>query len=299
MNLATTLSLGLMLLTTVACTSTDKPQTYADFLREHEEEYPVTMEVFFDRDKINKATPQSPIYICLEQQRGRLYVDGQVAADWPVSTGKPGKETPTGTFRILEKKKKHFSNTRGTIVDKNDICVVAAADSRRDKVPPGGEFLGAKMMNWMRLTNSGIGIHTGAVRNHQRVSHGCVRTPGFVADTLFEITELGSKVTISNTPETGWPGNASGETAPSPTKKATKPAVTVEKAPEKEVVPNTNQASEPQTKKTQETEVPEVKAAENTESAPTVPQTDKPAETTAEAPQATESATSDTQEKTN
>lgn len=191
----------------VSCAPLDKPQTYSDFLQEHSKDYPATMEVYINREQLNKATPQSPIHICLEQQRGRIYVEGQVAADWPVSTGKPGKETPIGTFPILEKKKKHFSSTWGTIVDKDDICVVESADSRKDKAPPGGEFLGAKMMNWQRLTDSGIGIHTGSVRCNQRISQGCIRTPGFIADALFNITQVGSKVTITQAPEKIWPGN--------------------------------------------------------------------------------------------
>lgn len=213
---------GLIILSVAlaACHHTNEPQSYSEFLHEHQKDYPDTMETYFDRAQVEKATPQSPIHICLEQQRGRLYVDGKVAADWPVSTGKEGSETPIGTFPIKEKKKKHFSGTWGTIVDKDDICVVESADSRVDKVPPGGEFLGAKMMNWQRLTMDGIGIHTGPVRSGQRVSHGCIRTPGFVADALFEITEVGSKVHITQKPEAAWPGHQSANgkaTPPAPT----------------------------------------------------------------------------------
>ena len=160
-----------------------------------------------NKESVAKATPKSPIHICLEQQRGRLYVDGQVAADWPVSTGKPGSETPVGTFRIKEKKKKHFSSLWGTIVDKDDICVVESANSHKDKVPAGGEFLGAKMENWQKLTHDGVGIHTGRVRAGMQLSKGCVRTPGFVADMLFNITEVGTKVTITRKPEPMWIGN--------------------------------------------------------------------------------------------
>ncbi len=204
---ASKVALALLSAGLVACAPLDKTQTYGDFLAEHSKDYPATMEVYMNQEQLTKATPQSPIHICLEQQRGRLYVDGQVAADWPVSTGKAGKETPIGTFRIKNKKKKHFSSTWGTIVDKDDICVVESADSRKDKVPAGGEFLGAKMENWQQLTDSGIGIHTGKVRVGKNLSQGCIRTPGFVADTLFNITEVGTKVTISRQPEATWPGN--------------------------------------------------------------------------------------------
>lgn len=190
-----------------ACTElSSPPQTYHDFLQANQKDYPTTMEVFFDKELLKKATPQCPIHVCLEQQRGRLYVNEQVAADWPVSTGKAGKETPVGSFRVLEKKKKYASTTWGTIVDENDICLIPSADSRVDKVPPGGAFLGAKMDNWQRLTHSGVGIHTGKVRAGKGLSHGCVRTPGFVADALFDITDVGTEVIIAEKPEPAWPG---------------------------------------------------------------------------------------------
>lgn len=191
-----------------ACTElTTPPQTYNDFLQVNQKDYPTTMEVFMDKELLKKATPQSIIHVCLEQQRGRLYVNEQVAADWPVSTGKAGKETPVGTFRILEKKKKYASSTWGVIVDENDICLVSGADSRVDKVPPGGEFLGSRMDNWQRLTDDGVGIHTGKVRAGKGLSQGCIRTPGFIADTLFDITDIGSEVIISQEPEAAWPGH--------------------------------------------------------------------------------------------
>lgn len=190
----------------LACTQVETPQSYAEFLKEHAATYPDCMETYVNDELVKQSTPQSGIYICLSQQRGRLYTNGDVAADWPISTGMDEHETPTGTFRILEKKKKHFSNIWGTIVDENDICVVASADARKDKVPPGCEFLGAKMENWQRLTNGGVGIHNGTVRGNNRLSHGCIRTPAFIGEMLYDITKKGSSVHISQEPEKKWPG---------------------------------------------------------------------------------------------
>ena len=190
-----------------ACETVETKPDYSSFLLTNKAHYPATMEVYMNRELIAEAKPDSPIHICLEQQRGRLYVNGEVAADWPVSTGKEGSETPTGTFKVLEKKKKHFSSVWGTIVDENDICVVATANSRKDKVPKGCEFLGAKMEYWMRLTDEGVGIHTGFIRCGMALSQGCVRTPAFIAEELYDIAELGTKVYISQKPESEWPGN--------------------------------------------------------------------------------------------
>ena len=48
-----------------------------------------TMVVYRDRELLSRATSDCPIHICLQHQRGRLYVGGRVALDWPVSTGTP------------------------------------------------------------------------------------------------------------------------------------------------------------------------------------------------------------------
>lgn len=201
--LYTTIAIGLM----TACETVDRKPTYTEFLQENEAQYPSTMEVYMNRELLEQAKSDSAIHICLTQQRGRLYVNGEVAADWPVSTGKKGSDTPVGTFKVLEKKKKHFSSVWGTIVDVNDICVVPSANSRKDKVPKGGEFLGAKMENWLRLTEYGIGIHTGYIRCNMPLSQGCVRTPAFIAEELYNIAEIGTKVYIAQEPEANWPGN--------------------------------------------------------------------------------------------
>ncbi len=201
--LCTTIAIGLM----TACETVDRKPTYTEFLQENEAQYPSTMEVYMNRELLEQAKSDSAIHICLTQQRGRLYVNGEVAADWPVSTGKKGSDTPVGTFKVLEKKKKHFSSVWGTIVDVNDICVVPSANSRKDKVPKGGEFLGAKMENWLRLTEYGIGIHTGYIRCNMPLSQGCVRTPAFIAEELYNIAEIGTKVYIAQEPEANWPGN--------------------------------------------------------------------------------------------
>lgn len=170
--------------------------------------YPATMEIYQNEDLLKKAGAQCPVYICLSQQRGRLYVDGLVAADWPVSTGVPGRETPTGNYRILEKKPQYASNNYGNIYDANGKMVKYNADITKDAVPEGGVFKGSPMPNWMRLTWDGVGMHTGKVRAGKRLSHGCIRTPNYMARRLFDITQCGTRVYVVNDVETCYPASA-------------------------------------------------------------------------------------------
>lgn len=185
-----------------------EPLPYAEGTYEHficSNGYPTTMEIYRDDALLKKANRKSVVHICLPQQRGRLYVDGKVAADWPVSTGVAGRETPTGTYFILEKKKDYASNLYGNIKDANGRTVKRNADSTKDTIPEGGSFVGSPMPNWMRLTWDGMGMHTGKVQAGKRLSHGCIRTPNDMASQLFGITATGTRVHVDGELEQGYP----------------------------------------------------------------------------------------------
>lgn len=167
--------------------------------------YPVTMDIYRDEALLSKANSKCPIYICLGHQRGRLYVDGKVAADWPVSTGISGHETPTGKFRVVEKKKEYASNRYGKFYDANGHCTNGNADVFTEAIPEGGSFVGSPMPNWHRLTWDGVGMHTGKVSAGRRLSHGCIRTPNDMVAQLFDITACGTPVTVAQEIESCYP----------------------------------------------------------------------------------------------
>jgi hypothetical protein len=143
-----------------------------------------------------RAHPKtSAVEISLTEQRGLLLVDGAVAMDFPVATGKASHPTPKGTYKILEKKKDHASNLYGRIVSGAGETLVSDADTRGDAVPEGASFVGARMPYWMRMTPTGVGMHVGYVPGRP-ASHGCIRLKKDVATELFGILEVGSPVTV-------------------------------------------------------------------------------------------------------
>ena len=168
--------------------------------------YPTVMEVYLDDELIENSHGKGVIHICLEQQRGRLYVDGKVAADWPVSTGADTHPTPTGRYRVRLMKKEHASNRYGKFYDAEGKCVDNNADAFTQTVPEGGRFEGSAMPNWMRLTDDGVGMHTGKVKAGRRLSHGCIRLPHHVACLLFdEVVKIGTPVVIAEEIEPEYP----------------------------------------------------------------------------------------------
>lgn len=144
-----------------------------------------------------QATPENvAVEISLSEQRGLLLVNGAIAMDFPVATGKSTHPTPTGSYNIRSKEKDYHSNLYGKITDATGAVVVADADTRVNQVPEGGKFEGATMPYWMRLTDSGVGLHVGYVPGRP-ASHGCVRLKNDTAKTLFELTRIGTPVVIA------------------------------------------------------------------------------------------------------
>ncbi len=137
---------------------------------------------------------RSYVEILRQEQRGRLYINGTIAMDFPVSTGREGgHETPSGTFRITEKKLEHRSNLYGSFVDSEGNAVQRKVRST-EAAPAGSRFEGTLMPYWMRF-NGAIGIHTGAIPR-EGASHGCVRVPEQACSILFEKLAVGSQVIV-------------------------------------------------------------------------------------------------------
>ncbi len=135
--------------------------------------------------------------IGLAEQRGLLLVNGAIAMDFPLASGKKSHPTPTGTYTIRGKVKNYHSNLYGKIVDPAGTVLVADADTRKDAVPEGASFAGAAMPYWMRLTDTGVGLHVGHVPGGRAASHGCVRLRRQTASYLFGLVKIGTPVVIA------------------------------------------------------------------------------------------------------
>jgi lipoprotein-anchoring transpeptidase ErfK/SrfK len=136
------------------------------------------------------------VQINLSTQRGFLMVSDQVAMDYRVSTGRSSHKTPSGSFSITEKIRDKRSNLYGKILNSSGGVVKSSADARTDEVPSGGKFLGASMPYWMRLTNSGVGMHKGNVGSRY-ASHGCIRSHYSAIPIVFAKTKIGTPVTVT------------------------------------------------------------------------------------------------------
>jgi hypothetical protein len=115
--------------------------------------------------------PRPPIsmIVNLRTQRGYVYRDGALIRSTPISSGKPGYRTPTGTFNVLEKQRVHHSN----------------------------KYDNAPMPYMQRLTWYGVALHAGHVPGYP-ASHGCVRMPASFARWLYSEPTMGMTVVITD-----------------------------------------------------------------------------------------------------
>jgi hypothetical protein len=136
------------------------------------------------------------VVIRLGEQRAYFYKGDELVGVSVVSTGREGYDTVTGDFKIKEKDIDHRSNLYGDFVDASTGQVlVKDVDARKDRKPPGTRFLGAPMPYFMRIVG-GTGMHEGFLPGYA-ASHGCIRMPGFMAETFYANVSVGTPVTIT------------------------------------------------------------------------------------------------------
>jgi L,D-transpeptidase catalytic domain len=118
-----------------------------------------------------EVSPAGPVvvFVSLPDQVVYVYRNGVRIGRSAVSTGKPGKATPTGVFTVLQKKVDHESSI----------------------------YKRAKMPHMQRLTWTGIALHAGHLPGYP-ASAGCVRLPVDFAAKLYAVTTLGTTVIIAD-----------------------------------------------------------------------------------------------------
>ena len=121
----------------------------------------------------------------------------QVYIDSPISSGKAGHESPSGSFSVLEKDPDHRSSVYGNFVDHGGRIVRSGVSTKIDSAPSGTHYEGAPMKWFCRLTPTGVGMHIGILPGYA-ASHGCIRLPADIAPIIYAKVRVGTKVRIES-----------------------------------------------------------------------------------------------------
>jgi len=109
--------------------------------------------------------------VSLTSQKAYVYRGDTLIGITSIASGKPGYETPDGTFFVLEKERYHHSN----------------------------KYDNAPMPYMQRLTWYGLALHGGHPHGYP-ASHGCIRLPMGFAAALFKEDTRGMRVEITGQP---------------------------------------------------------------------------------------------------
>ena len=135
------------------------------------------------------------IIVSLPKQRAYLLTGEQIIVDSPISSGKHGHSSPSGSFTVLEKDPNHHSTLYGDFVDSSGRIVRAGVSMHIDSAPSGTHFQGAAMKWFMRLTGEGVGMHVGILPGYP-ASHGCIRMPSDGAKLFYDHIKVGTPVEV-------------------------------------------------------------------------------------------------------
>jgi lipoprotein-anchoring transpeptidase ErfK/SrfK len=116
--------------------------------------------------------------------RTQIYYNGVLRYNWPISSGRPGDDTPDGSYLTIEKE--------------NPVLMTG----------PGYSLL----VPWsVRFTFSGDYYHDAywsvSEQGYENVSHGCVNLPPADAETYYNLAVPGDPITIVGSPKAGTWGN--------------------------------------------------------------------------------------------
>jgi hypothetical protein len=114
-----------------------------------------------------EASGPARVVVSLSDQLAFVYRGDTLVAVSTISSGMPGRDTPTGIFSILQKKPMHHSQ----------------------------KYENAPMPFMQRIDQFGVALHAGKLPGHP-ASHGCIRLPAKFAAKLYGATGLGSEVLI-------------------------------------------------------------------------------------------------------
>jgi len=115
-----------------------------------------------------------------QSHRTQIYVGGKLTYDWPISSGRPGDDTPNGSYLTIEKE--------------NPVLMTGPGYSL--EVP------------WsVRFTFSGDYYHDAywsvGEQGFENVSHGCVNLSPADAETYYNLAVPGDPITIQGSPRAG------------------------------------------------------------------------------------------------
>jgi len=161
-------------------------------------DYKQTYETYTNEAAL-KSIDKSKTQIAVNVATQRMIVsqNDTVLLDTPCTTGRAGKRTPIGTFKLHDKTANKRSNVYGTLY-KRGKRVCGGHRYERCRGVSYDRYVGAPLPYWQRLTGNGIGLHASGSVKRYPASGGCIRLQPAYAKQIFGMTKKGTPITVTN-----------------------------------------------------------------------------------------------------
>jgi lipoprotein-anchoring transpeptidase ErfK/SrfK len=136
----------------------------------------------------------SHVVVDIRRQVAEFHRGGHIIGVAAISTGKEGRNTPPGSYKVLEKDPTHKSANYGWIEDMQGKMVNEDA-TPKTPVPAGCRYMPAPMPWFMRLRPDGVGMHEGYLPGYP-ASHGCIRMDRGVVKKFYDNVTVGMPVEV-------------------------------------------------------------------------------------------------------
>jgi lipoprotein-anchoring transpeptidase ErfK/SrfK len=139
----------------------------------------------FEETKPDSILSNTRLVIKLRDRRVYVYQDNQLKVSYPIAVGKPGWETPTGSYKVIDMRRNPAWQHPW-----NDTII-----------PPGPDNpLGARWIGFWTDGRNFIGFHGTPEEKlvGQAVSHGCIRMRNQDILALYALVNLGTPVTVEH-----------------------------------------------------------------------------------------------------
>lgn len=160
-------------------------------------DYKATYDTYTNKEALATADrSKTSVKVSVKNQRMQLKQGETVLIDTPCTTGRAGKRTPYGSFKLYDRKADKRSNVYGTIYRNGKrVC-----GGHRYERCPGvkGTYVGAPLPYWQRLTGDGIGMHASKSVKRYPASGGCIRVQPDYAKLIFNKTKSGTRILVTD-----------------------------------------------------------------------------------------------------
>ncbi len=192
------LRLSLIALSAVlaSCGTTNSLSSYEKFSTRSD--YRDTYETFTNKELLDSADrSKTSVHVSVKNQRMQLRQEGKVLVDTPCTTGRSGKRTPYGTFKLHDRQANKRSNIYGTLY-KNGKRVCGGHRYEKCRGVSYDKYVGSPLAYWQRLTGDGIGMHASKSVKRYTASGGCIRVQPSWAKLMFDKTKSGTRIIVSD-----------------------------------------------------------------------------------------------------